>query len=185
MLVLPLVIFAGKRNRLLNVIAGAAAFFLFFDLFLADSTDQFVKNYIDARYTSQGAWIRVAIILVPAVVLLVKRGRLGLAEQEEKVWRYIALTACAMPVILITTPSSTAVDRMALYLLPLQIVVLSRVYLLFGKPRTGIAAVIFYSFLVQFVWLNFAQHSRLWVPYRSFMIEEDTTSRGSGRGGRN
>ena len=183
-LVLPLVIFASKRNRLLNVIAGAAAFFLFFDLFLAQSTDQFIKNYIDARYASQGAWIRVILILVPAALLLLKPGRLGLEAQEEKLWRYIAFTACAMPVILLTTPSSTAVDRMALYLLPLQIVVLSRAHLLFGNPRTGIAAVIGYSFLVQFVWLNFAQHSKLWVPYRTFMIEDGLPDRGSaGRDG--
>jgi len=176
-LVLPLVIFAGKRNRLLNIIAGAAAFFLFFDLFLADSTDQFIKDYVESRYASQGAWIRVVLILVPAVLLLTRRGKLGLSDQEEKVWRYIALAACAMPFLLIATPSSTAVDRMALYLLPLQIVVLSRAYLLFNNPRTGIAATILYSFLVQFVWLNFAQHSKLWVPYRSFMLE-DTTDRG-------
>jgi len=176
-LVLPLVIFAGKRNRLLNFIAGAAAFVLFFDLFLADSTDQFVKNYVEARYTSQGAWIRVILVLVPAIILLARRGRLGFGQQEEQVWRYIAVTACVMPVILIATPSSTAVDRMALYLLPLQIVVLSRVHLLFAKPRTGIAAVILYSFLVQFVWLNFAQHSKLWVPYRSFLIEDTTNQR--------
>lgn len=184
-LVLPLVIFAGKRNRLLNVIAGVAAFVLFFDLFLAESTDQFVRNYSGAGYASQGAWIRVILILVPALVLLIKRGRLGLDEQEEKVWRYIAFAACVLPVILIATPSSTAVDRMALYLLPLQIVVLSRVHLLFSKPRTGIMAVIFYSFLVQFVWLNFAQHSKLWVPYRSFMFEEDTTDRRSRNHDRN
>ena len=175
-LVLPLVIFAGKRNRMLNVIAGAAMFVLFFDLFLSDSTDQFVKNYIDTRYTSQGAWIRVILNLIPAVLLLTKRGRFGLTEQEEKVWRYIAMAACTMPFILIATPSSTAVDRMALYLMPLQIVVLSRAYLLFNKPRSGVAAVILYAFLVQFTWLNFAQHAKLWVPYRSFMLE-DTTDR--------
>lgn len=171
-LVLPLVIFAGKRNRFLNIIAGAAAFVLFFDLFLSDSTDEFIKNYVETRFASQGAWIRVVLILVPAVLLLARRGKLGLIEQEEKVWRYIAFAACAMPLLLIATPSSTAVDRMALYLLPLQIVVLSRAYLMFNKPQTGIIAVIFYSFLVQFVWLNYAQHSKLWVPYRSYMLEE-------------
>ena len=175
-LVLPLVIFAGKRNRLLNVVAGAAAFVLFFDLFLSESTDQFVKNYIETRYSSQGAWIRVILNLIPAALLLTKRGRFGFSEQEEKVWRYIAYAACALPLILIATPSSTAVDRMALYLMPLQIVVLSRAYMLFNKPRSGVAAVILYSFLVQFVWLNFAQHAKLWVPYRSFMFE-DTTDR--------
>ena len=175
-LVLPLVIFAGRRNRLLNIVAGAAAFVLFFDLFLAESTDQFVKNYIDTRYSSQGAWIRVILNLIPAVLLLSKRGRFGLTEHEERVWRYIAIAACVMPIILIVTPSSTAVDRMALYLMPLQIVVLSRAYLLFKKLRFGVAAIIIYAFLVQFTWLNFAQHSKLWVPYRSFMLE-DTTDR--------
>ena len=175
-LVLPLVIFAGKRNRMLNVIAGAAMFVLFFDLFLSDSTDQFVKNYVESRYSSQGAWIRVILNLIPAVLLLTKRGRFGLTEQEERVWRYIAFAACTLPFILIATPSSTAVDRMALYLMPLQIVVLSRAYLLFNKPKSGVAAVILYALLVQFTWLNFAQHAKLWVPYRSFMLE-DTTDR--------
>lgn len=176
-LVLPLVIFAGQRNRLLNVIAAAAMFVLFFDLFLSDSTDQFVKNYIETRYTSQGAWIRVILNLIPALLLLAKRGQLGLTEQEEKVWRYIAFAACAMPFILFVSPSSTAVDRMALYLMPLQVVILSRAYLLFAKPRTGIAAVILYGFLVQIVWLNFAQHAKLWLPYRSFMLEDATDRR--------
>ena len=176
-LVLPLVIFAGKRNRMLNVIAGGAAFVLFFDLFLAESTDQFVKNYIETRYSSQGAWIRVILNFIPAVLLLTKRGRFGLTEQEERVWRYIAIAACVMPIILIATPSSTAVDRMALYLMPLQIVVLSRAYLLFGNVRSGVMAVIGYAFLVQLVWLNFASHAKLWMPYRSFMLEDTTDPR--------
>jgi hypothetical protein len=176
-LVLPLVIFAGERNRLLNVIAGAAASVLFFDLFLSDSTDQFVKAYIESRYASQGAWIRVILNLMPAVLLLWKRGQFGFTPQEEKVWRYIAIAACILPVILLTTPSSTAVDRMGLYLIPLQIVVLSRAYLLFTRSGFGIATVIAYSFLVQFVWLNFAQHSKFWVPYRSSMLEDTSRER--------
>ncbi len=177
-LVLPLVIFAGKRNRLLNIIAGASLFVLFFDLFLADSTAHFVKNHVDAPYSSQGAWIRVILDFVPALLLLTRRGRFGLTEQEEKVWRHLAFTACVLPVVLIATPSSTAVDRMALYLMPLQLVVLSRAYLLFRKPSSGVAAVIVYALLIQFTWLNFAQFARLWVPYRSNLFE-DTSARGT------
>ncbi len=177
-LVLPLVIFAGERNRILNVLAGIAASVLFFDLFLADATDQFVKAYIETRYSSQGAWIRVILNLVPAVLLLTKAGRFGFTPQEEKVWRYIAIAACIMPFILLATPSSTAVDRMALYLMPMQIVVLARAYLLFANPRFGVAAVIAYSLAVQAVWLNFASHSKLWIPYQSF-ITDDTDNRGS------
>ncbi len=177
-LVLPLVIFAGERNRILNVIAGAAAFILFFDLFLSESTDQFVRNYIEARYTSQGAWIRVILNFVPGVLLLTQRGRFGFTPQEEKVWRFIAIAACVMPIILVATPSSTAVDRMSLYLMPLQIVILSRAYLLFGKQGFGVAAIMAYSLLVQFIWLNYASHASKWVPYKSF-ITDDPGERGT------
>ena len=179
-LVLPLVIFAGKRNRLLNVIAGAAMFVLFFDLFLSDSTDQFVKNYVEAKYSSQGAWIRVILDVIPAILLLTRRGQFGFTDQEERVWRFIAITACVLPVILITTPSSTAVDRMALYLMPLQLVVLSRAYMLFRRPKNGVLAVVGYALLIQFVWLNFAQFASKWLPYRSNLLE-DTTIRGNDR----
>lgn len=179
-LVLPLVIFASKRNRLLNFIAGAAIFVLFFDMFLSESVDELVRGYIEARYSSQGAWIRVILNLIPAILLLFNRQRFGFNETEEKVWRFFALASCAMPVLLIATPSSTAVDRMALYLMPLQVVVLSRGFLLFKNHKAGMGAVITFAFLVQFVWLNFAIHARYWVPYRSILFEDPYDRRPNG-----
>jgi hypothetical protein len=52
----------------------------------------------------------------------------------------------------------------------LQIAVLSRVPLMFRAQLPGKAAVVAYLALVQFVWLNFAQHARYWVPYKFFPI---------------
>lgn len=181
--VLPLVLFAGKRNRLLNFIAGVAMTILFYDLFLAAATDAFLKAYVEARYSSQGAWIRVILVVIPAATLLLKRRRLGFTEQEEKVWRYFAYASLALPIILLATPSSTAVDRMALYLMPLQVVVLSRVYLLFKSPKAGIAAVAALAFAIQFTWLNYAQHAQFWLPYRSTLLEDENDRR-IGKNGR-
>lgn len=45
----------------------------------------------------------------------------------------------------------------------LQLAVLSRLPLLFG-PRLGTVIVLLYSLAIEFVWLNFATHARLWVP---------------------
>jgi hypothetical protein len=64
--------------------------------------------------------------------------------------------------------SSTVVDRLSLYLMPLQIVILTRAALLGGSRLSGTAAVLTYSFSIQFVWLNFADHARYWVPYQLF-----------------
>lgn len=177
-LVLPLVIFAGERNRLLNLIAGIALSVLFYDLFLAGSVDQFVKNYIEVRYSSQGAWIRVILNLVPATLLLTNRRRLGFSEQEERAWRFFAYASLAMPFLLILTPSSTAVDRVALYLMPLQVVVVGRAYLLFKDRKVGLGAVTLFALLIQFTWLNFAQHASYWLPYRSTLLLEDTNDLG-------
>ena len=60
--------------------------------------------------------------------------------------------------------SSTAVDRLALYVMPLQIAVLSRFPLIFGR-RMGTLIVVLYSLAIEFVWLNFATNARYWIPY--------------------
>jgi hypothetical protein len=65
-------------------------------------------------------------------------------------------------------PSSTAVDRLALYVMPLQIAVLSRFPLLFGPAGTVIVAL--YSLAIEFVWLNFTTHARFWIPYQIYPL---------------
>ena len=168
--VLPLVIAAGERNRLLNVIAGAAVFVALYDAVLADSVDSLVKSYIVAEYNSQGAAIRVAMSLLPALLFLSGPARFGFSTGEERLWRIFSFAALGFLVLLLALPSSTAVDRLALYIFPLQLAVLSRVPRAFGSEGAGRLLVIAYCFLVQFVWLNFAAHAEYWVPYRFFPI---------------
>jgi hypothetical protein len=169
--VLPLAIFAGRRNKLLNALAGVAGCVLLYDLFLANSVEGFVHSYIEAEYSSQGAAIRVAMNFVPAVLFLLYRRRLHFDEGEATIWRYFALASLLMPVVLFVLPSSTAVDRLSLYLLPLQVAVLPRAKYLFGRQILGSLVVMTYSGLVLFVWLNFATHARYWVPYRSYIFQ--------------
>lgn len=166
--VLPPVIFAGRRNRLLNALAGIAIFVLLYDLLLEQSVGGFVRSYIEAEYSSQGAAIRVVMNLVPAILFLLFRKRLRFDGEQANVWKYFSLASLAMPVLLFVLPSSTAVDRMALYLIPLQIAVLPRLQYLFRAQQAGRAVIILYSATVMFTWLNFATHARYWVPYHFY-----------------
>ena len=72
-------------------------------------------------------------------------------------------------------PSSTAVDRVGLYMLPLQLVVFSHLPDVLGKQNGGkpiwVALVLAYYCAVQFVWLNFASHAKYWLPYRFYPLE--------------
>ena len=96
--------------------------------------------------------------------------RLQFDETEWKLWRSYSWASLALLGLLFISPSSTAVDRMSIYVMPLQIAVLSRVPLLWRPETIGRLLVIVYLAAVQFVWLNFAQHSNYWVPYRFFPL---------------
>lgn len=161
----PLVALAAQRNRFINLLVAIAASVLLYDLFLGESMDEFVSRYIRTAYASQGAAIRVAMNLLVAGVFWMAAGRLGFQGDERKLWRNFSLAAVLMLALLLALPSSTAVDRMSLYILPLQVAVLGRLPTAFGG-RGGTVAALGYSFLILFVWLNFAQHARYWIPYQ-------------------
>lgn len=168
--VLPLVIFASQRSKFLNLLAGIAGSILLYDVFLSPSVEGFVRNYIETEYSSQGAAIRVAMNLVPAIFMLLFRHRLQLGPMEMKTWIYFSLAAIAMPLALVLLPSTTVVDRLSLYLIPLQLAVLPRLAYLFRGRNLGRHLIILYSALVLFVWLNFAVHARYWLPYQIYPI---------------
>jgi hypothetical protein len=167
---LPLVVLAGRRNLMINVMIGIAAGLLLYFFFLSSSVDRLVKNYIVAEYAAQGAAIRVAMSLVPAVLFLLNQRRFEFSDQEKQIWRNFALAAIGLLVILFVLPSSAAVDRLALYVTPLQIVILSRLPGAIGSKGLGTLAIVVYSAAVQFVWLNYAIHARFWVPYEFYPI---------------
>ena len=164
----PLVAFADQRNRTINILVGVSASLMFYDMFLGDSMTNFVKSYIEAEYSSQGAAIRVAMSLVPAVVFLIYRRRVALSEKDYLIWRNFSLASVGFLLLLLTLPSSTAVDRLALYTIPLQLVVLSRVPGAVMGHASGKLMVLVYSLAVQYVWLNYAAHSKYWIPYRFY-----------------
>jgi len=168
--VFPLVVLASDRNRFINLLAGAAATVLLYDLFLSDSVDKFVRNYIKAEYSSQGAAIRVGMNLLPAIIFLAARKRFRFLPRDDLMWRNFSLAAIGCLALLLATPSSTAVDRLALYEIPLQLAILSRAPRAFGSPMLLRLGVLAYSGLVLFVWLNFAAHAQYWLPYQFYPL---------------
>ncbi|KLJ00735.1 EpsG family protein [Luteimonas sp. FCS-9] len=171
-LLLPVAALAASRNRTLTVgLVGLTGALLYY-LLLADSTETLWENYVEAQYHSEGGLIRVAMNVVPAVLFLVFRDRLA-GDAERRLWVCISLFAIAcLPLVPL---ASTAVDRVALYLIPLQLFVFARLPLLAGgdvRVRTLlVAGTVAYYAVVQYVWLHFATHAEYWVPYRFLPFE--------------
>ncbi|RYZ80733.1 MAG: EpsG family protein, partial [Proteobacteria bacterium] len=175
LLLAPIVALSMDRGRIWNVSWIGAATAALYYVFLRQEIDFLLFAYIEAQYSSQGAAIRVAMNAVPAAIFLAARKRFGLSPFELRLWTNVSLLAFLCIAWLAVSPSSTAVDRMALYLIPLQIVVFSRFSEIFKNINPGMTqfitiGVVIYLATVQFVWLNFATHAMLWVPYRIYPI---------------
>lgn len=169
-LLVPLAMFSRGRGRWLTVIGAAVTGAVLYVLLLQESVDNLVTNYILAEYESSGAAIRIAMNALPALLFLLFRRRFPLTAQERSFWTWMALGALALVPLLYLSPSSTAVDRVALYWIPIQLFVWGRVPDAFGKPGQRNAVwtllVIAYSAAVLLVWLLFAQTAFAWLPYR-------------------
>lgn len=168
--VLPVAIFSNPRNRIMNLLGGVAIGVSMYTALLADSVDHLIKNYIDAEYQSQGALIRVMMNVIPAIIMLRFGKLLNFERNEKRFWTIMSLAAFAALFALFLSPSSTAVDRIALYILPLQVAVIPRAVFLFKSIKMGKIFVIAYSAFVLFVWMFFAQHSSGWLPYEFFPL---------------
>lgn len=169
-LALPLVMFGIGRGRLVNFLTFLAVGYVLFDTLLQRHARVFIRSYLETQYSSQGAAIRVAMCLVPALLYVFFRNRLGLSPVERTMWRNFAVAAFIALLLLLVTPSSTAVDRMALYILPLQLAILSRLNLVLQNRVVASAVVIGYSGLVLYVWLNFATFAVDWIPYQFYPL---------------
>jgi len=170
-LAFPLIAFGAGRSAFFNAILVAGATFFLYNYFLSEDVELLVTNYIVAKYSSQGAAIRVAIDVAAAAAFFLRRRELGFSPGEYLLWRNFSLVAVGLLILLFVVPSSTAVDRLALYIIPLQLAVLPRAWPRRFSDRSATVGVILYSAIIQFAWLNFAVHARFWVPYKLWPFE--------------
>lgn len=169
-LMLPVAALASSERRFWNffwvgVVSLFVAYFLIFD-----AADELWSNYVVANYESQGGLIRVLMNAVPASLFLIFRKKINFVTDEEcRLWTWISLLSIlCIPLVIL---SSTATDRVALYLIPIQIYVFSRLHTVasdhYHRAFIVIAIITYYA-AVQLVWLNFASHAHDWLPYKMY-----------------
>ena len=87
----------------------------------------------------------------------------------------MSLGSIALLILLVLSPSSTAVDRIALYWIPLQLFVWGRLPNAMGKKidsrRQWVVIILIYTFLTQYIWLFYADNKHNWLPYKFYPWE--------------
>ena len=166
---LPLVAFSGRRNLVINLLVLSFGFVALYDVLVAPAMDRLLENYVRTDLGSQGAAIRVSMSVIPAALFLAVGDRLGYSPREAATWRAFSFAALVSLVALFVAPS-TIVDRLSLYLLPLQLAVIPRLSNVIGSQSTGKGLVIAYAFAIEVTWLNFANYAFFWLPYHFYPV---------------
>jgi hypothetical protein len=171
-IVAPIVFLVNTKNRVfILLLAGVVIYALYF-LFMQEAIDHLIRHYIGDKYASSGAVVRVAMNILPAVLFLMYRKRFQLTREQLIMWKWVALSGLLLVVALNVSPSSTAIDRLALYWIPLQLFALSHLPNILGR-RNGnnvlwVCVVVAYSALILSAWLYFGRFSHYWLPYQFY-----------------
>jgi hypothetical protein len=173
-LLLPIAALASTKNRFLIISSFSILIGFVYYIFLASAYETLITNYIESQYGSQGAFIRLLMNAVPALILILWSHRFNFAESEKALWRIFGYISLLLLLLLFVTNASTALDRIGLYMLPIQLVVFSHLPEIFGRSGSInqwiVLLIIVYYFLVLFVWLNYATHAALWIPYQNLLF---------------
>ncbi|MEJ7775848.1 MAG: EpsG family protein [Sphingomicrobium sp.] len=174
-LMLPVAALSYTKNRLQAGLVIAVGFALV-EFLLTSQFDVYVARYTGGDPGSQGAIFRLAMNFIPGVLFLLASRRYRVEEHERLLWRNISFLAVASLFLLPLVPSSTALDRVAFYVIPLQIFVLSRVPYVFGGTAQAQflikLAVIAFSATVLMVFLLASNHGEYWLPYQFYPLAE-------------
>jgi hypothetical protein len=174
-ILVPFAVFAVSRHRLLVFVSVVATVALLFVILLQEQWAYVMRGYIEPEYSASGAGIRIAMNAIPAALFLMFRNRFTVAPETRNFWLWMAWGSILLIPILILSPSSSAVDRVAFYWIPIQLMIFSRLPDAFGvrgrRNPLWVILVVFYSVAVMLTWLFFADHAYEWLPYRFYPWE--------------
>lgn len=172
LVLLPLTILVHGFRLRLSVILFLGLTIALGGAFIASEVDLYYKHYVTVGMASQGALTRVIVTMLAAVLFLIRLPEFRKRYRDTDLFFYLSIVALAcVPLVLI---SSTAVDRLALYLLPYQIAIFSRLPQIFQNTvfRMPIVAGVIFSYAALFyVWLNYSPEAGLcWAHYRNVLF---------------
>ncbi|MCH9740019.1 MAG: EpsG family protein [Epsilonproteobacteria bacterium] len=165
-------IFNKGRGRFFKILATLIIGMGMWNAFFAEAQTDLWYNYVSSGdYQSSGAMIRVVMNVIPALLLIYLRKQWKKEFDDYSFWYMIALGSIIS--LFLVQFASTAVDRVALYFIPLQVIVFSRIVILLQhkiRAKTIKLLVLGYYFMVLNVWLWFGVFSMWWLPYRNVIF---------------
>ncbi len=167
-------LYANSLSNVKNFALFTLFFALAFAALLAEHIAFLIYNYVEDTHgmESSGAVIRVSMNVASSLVFIYFRKLWSERYRDTRLWLIFSLASLVM--LPLAFVFSTVVDRLALFFIPMQLVIWSRTPLFIKGtyPRTlFILSILFLYSAALFVWLNFGQFSSKWLPYQNLLFK--------------
>jgi len=166
-------LYANSIRNIKDLILLLLLFGMAFMAFMLDRFEFLLYHYVtNTQLDSSGAFIRVLMNVSAAVTFLFFRKKWVKKYDDTSLWMIFSIISIIM--LPLTFVSSTTVDRFALYFIPLQLLVFSRVPVLIEDiyQRTLFVLVVLLVYTgVLYIWLNFGSYSSHWLPYQNYLFK--------------
>ena len=139
-------LFLRIKNKITKKDYIIISLIIVFVIAIYPTIEHMVYFYItNTQMNSSGALIRVSMSAAAAIVFFIFKKRWEIAYKDSNLWNLFSIfVLLLLPLVFVV---STAVDRIALYLLPMQIVIFTRACVLITESNTR-------YFLIPFIFKN-------------------------------
>tara|TARA_B100000989_G_scaffold299050_1_gene292519 strand:- start:4292 stop:5332 length:1041 start_codon:yes stop_codon:yes gene_type:complete len=123
----------------------------------------------DTIYISKGVYFRIALNILAGILFIIFYKKIKIQKNIDKL---IILTFVFNIILLyFINDYSVLVDRFIIYFAFIQLIVFSRLYLIYPdfKVLFNIAIILLYS-LIYFIWFEYSIHSYAWMPYKNILF---------------
>jgi hypothetical protein len=173
-LFLPLVAYVNTDSKILLFIISASFLSLLGLVLLASEFERLISVYVGQSMQSSGAVYRLGLLLPAAFVYFLYQKKFSFNSTEHKIWTLFSVTSIAMFISVVSFGSSfsTSIDRIALYYLPFQVLILSLLPDIFNERNSFLVllGLLLYYFLLFFIWLSIGSNNSAWVPYSNLLF---------------
>jgi len=174
LVLIPIVALFLIRVSVVSVLLLVGAAIVSYYVLLPHALERYSHGYINQVYQAKGAIFRIAPNAATALLPLIFRKQFATSGTETRILRGWSYLAVAVFAAFFAIRSTVILDRLSVYIAPLQVWVWSRLPTAFGekgRPHLFLTAlVIAYSAIVLGLWLAFANHARYWLPYQVYPL---------------
>ena len=144
-------------------------------IFIAESLESMLQHYVLEDMRSDGAGIRLLMNALCSIALLMRLDKFNFSDAARNLISLLAKASILMFLFLFFGIGEVVLDRLSLYLIPLQLIFFAGLSKSLSLPRRQALIVdclilLLYAFIL-YVWLNFATHSSAWRHYNNLISD--------------